>query len=161
MLKNYESVVKSNIKDKIVEAKWADDLIQYATCKCEIDGLIAAGALFCPELIYVDGYIFVKKFLNCEEDDIQNYINCLEERYEHCKREIEMSVNTWSLGDFFIGDNSYKMDDMCILKQFGEVLCYFWKMRVDQLFPDKDIVVELDNEIMGEYGLCITMYERE
>ena len=41
--------------------------------------------------------------------------------------------------------------------EFGED---FWKNRVKELFPQKEIIVELRNDLMGEFGLCITMYEK-
>ena len=72
-----------------------------------------------------------------------------------------MSVNTWSIGDFFIGDTSKLMDDDEIIIQFGNALVYFWKSRVRELFPEKKITVRLGNDLMGEYGLCITLYEND
>lgn len=93
MLKKYDSIVNSNIKNELIEAEWAEDLIQFATNKCQIDGLIAAGALFCPEIVCVKDYVFVKKFLHCEEGDIYQYVSDLEEQYKHNKEDIEKSVN--------------------------------------------------------------------
>ncbi len=58
-----------------------------------------------------------------------------------------------------MGDSSQFMDNEKVLYQFSNALAYFWQCRVKELFPDKKIVVELGNELMGELGLCITMYE--
>lgn len=71
-----------------------------------------------------------------------------------------MSINTWSIGDFFIGDSSDLMDNEKVIQQFGDAIVYFWKNRVKELFPQKEIIVELRNDLMGEFGLCITMYEK-
>ena len=46
-----------------------------------------------------------------------------------------------------------------VVRQFGEALVYFWGRRVRELFPEKNIVVELGDSIMGERGTTITMYE--
>lgn len=153
------SVVDSNIKNEIKDADWCTDLIQYATYKCKIDGLIAAAYLFCPQIIQVKDYIFIEQFWNCSMEESMNCISRLEEQYHNDKKAIEMSVNTWSIGDFFTGDSSQLLDNEKVLFQFGSALVYFWKCRVKELFPDRKIIVELGNELMGEFGLCITMYE--
>lgn len=155
----FDSIVDENIKNEIKDADWCSDLIQYATYKCAIDGLIASAYLFCPQIIQVKDYIFIKQFWNCSVDESIECISKLEEQYGYNKKAIEMSVNTWSIGDFFIGDSSQLMDNEKVIQQFGNVIVYFWKRRVKELFPEKETVVKLGNNLMGEIGLCITMYE--
>lgn len=53
--------------------------------------------------------------------------------------------------DFFENDADNVME--------VNALAYFGDRRVKELFPDREIVVKLDNDLMGEYGLCVTMYE--
>ncbi len=156
----YKGIVDENIKNEIIEAQWCTDLIQYATYKCSIDGLIASAYLFSPEIIQINEYIFIKQFWGCEVDKSIDKITGLENQYYNDKKTIEMSVNTWSIGDFFVGDSSYLLDNEKVIRQFGDVLVYFWKSRAKELFPQKEIIVELGNELMGEFGLCITMYEQ-
>lgn len=50
-IKVFESVIDSEIIDKIEDANWCTDLVQYATYKCKIDGLIASAYLFCPQIL--------------------------------------------------------------------------------------------------------------
>lgn len=161
MLKFYKSIVNNEIQKEIHKAEWAEDLIQYGIYKCDIDGLIAAGALFCPELVCMNDYVLIRQFMNCTDEDIFDYVNELEEIYHYSKKEIEMCVNSWSIADLFINSDAEIMKNENVINQFAEMLSYFWKMRVKQLFPEKNIVVELGNEIMGELGMCITMYEKE
>ena len=156
--KIYKSIVDEEIKGNITEANWCVDLVQYATYKCKIEGLIAAGSFLCPEIIEVDDCILVRQLISGEEKEIIEYIET--SKKIETKKEIEMMVNTWSIGDFFTGEYSEGMDDDKVLNQFAMMLCYFWQMRVNELFPDRDIVVETGMELMGEYGLCITMYEK-
>lgn len=159
-VKNFKSIVDETIKNEITEANWCTDLIQYSTYKCKIDGLIAAAYLFCPQIIQVKDYIFIKQFWNCSAEASIERICRLEEQYGNDKKSIEMSVNTWSIGDFFIGDSSEFMDNEKLLHQFGNAIVYFWQIRVRELFPEKEIIVELGNDLMGEFGLCITMYQK-
>ena len=44
--------------------------------------------------------------------------------------------------------------------QFSDILVYNWQQRLNELFPQKKFIVETGNEIMGELGLTITVYER-
>ena len=155
----FDSIVEENIKKEMKDAEWCFDLVQYATCKCKIDGLIAAAYLFCPQIIKVKDYIFVKQFWNYGVETSIEHISHLEEQFGKNKKMIEMSVNTCSIGDFFVGDCDELMDNEKVLQQFGDVIVYFWKQRVKELFPEKEMVVELGTDLMGEYGLCITMYE--
>lgn len=158
-IKIYESIVDENIKSEIKEADWCTDLIQYTTYKCKIDGLIASAYLFCPEIIQVNNYVFIKQFWNCSVEESVERVSRLERQYDNDRKSIEMSVNTWSIGDFFVGDFGEHMDNQKVIQQFGKVIVYFWKCRVKELFPEKEIVVELGNDLMGEYGLCVTMYQ--
>lgn len=158
-IKIFKSVINSNIINEIEDANWCADLVQYATYKCKIDGLIAAAYLFCPQIIQVKDYIFIEQFWNCNEEDSFDQIIRLEEQYHNDKKAIEMSVNTWSIGDFFVGESSELMDNDKIIAQFANTIVYFWKSRVRTLFPDRKIIVKLDKDLMGEFGICVTMYE--
>ena len=135
----FKSIVDEKAKDEIKDADWCADLVQYATYKCRMDGLIAAAFLFCPQIIKVEDYIFIKRFWNCSVEESLGKIRRLEEQYGNDKKTIEMSVNTWSLGDFFIGDSSEIMDNEKLLQQFGDVMVHFWKMRVKELFPENRV----------------------
>lgn len=60
---------------------------------------------------------------------------------------------------FFVGESSELMDNDKIIAQFANAIVYFWKSTVKTLFPDRKIIVKLDKDLMGEFGLCVTMYE--
>lgn len=134
-------------------------VVQHATSKCGFDGLISSAGLFCPSIIQIKDYIFVKEFWNHDEEDSLQALETLEKQYNYDKKKIEMAVNSWSLGDFFVGSDSPLMDNEKIFQEFGDVLVYFWKQRVKELFPERNVVVKTGHELMGEFGLCITMYE--
>lgn len=37
----------------------------------------------------------------------------------------------------------------------------YWDRRVEELFPNRNIIVEMGMELFGEFGLSITLYEEE
>ena len=84
----------------------------------------------------------------------------LEKQFNYDKTQIEQWVNSLSLGEFFIGKYTKSLDNDKIIDKFAKVLVYYWSRRAKELFPDRNIVVEVGNEIMGELGLTITMYEK-
>ena len=85
----------------------------------------AAAYLFCPEIIEIEGHIFIKEFCNFKEGEEIEFLNDLK-RYYNNKKDIEMSVNSWSIGEFFLGDIEL-MDNENVLTEFGKALVYFWK----------------------------------
>ena len=162
-IRTFKSIVDEAIKDEIKEADGHSSLSVYATYKCGVDGIIAAAHLLCPNIIQIKDYIFIQDFWGC--DDEKKSLDCiarLEKRFDHNKKEIEMSVNSWSIGDFFyVGEAGPLMDNDRIVDQFTDVLVYFWRRRAKELFPDRNIVVELGYELAGELGLSITMYQED
>ena len=57
----YRSIIDKNIKKEFKDSNCYLSLMDYATRQCKIDGLIAAAYLFCPEIIEIEGHIFIKK----------------------------------------------------------------------------------------------------
>lgn len=161
MVERYRSIVDNNIMQHILNNEWSKNLVHYGLQKNQIDGTLAAAALFCPEIICIKDYVFIKMFLyNYDnEQELLMMVEKLERQYNYCKKDIEMAINSWSLADFFVDTSTQTIFDEEIFYHFGMALQYFWQMRVNVLFPNKSIVVELGNEIMGELGLCITLYE--
>ena len=155
----YRSIINKNIKKEFKDSNCCTSLMNYGTRQCKIDGLIAAAYLFCPEIIEIEGHIFIKEFCTYEEGEETDFLNELKEQYIN-KKDIEMSVNTYTLCDFFLGDNE-QINSENVLTEFGKALVYFWKKRVDELFPNRNIIVEMGMELFGEFGLCITLYEEE
>ena len=136
-----------------------NNLSDYALKNCGIDCIIAMGKLLCPDFVCIKDYVFIKDFWERYGDGSKEALTNLENTYNYIKMQIVMCVNSWSLGDFFVGRNDELLDNEVVLKEFGEMLVYFWKKRAKELFEDKNIVIELGKSIAGEYGLTITMYE--
>ena len=47
-----------------------------------------------------------------------------------------------------------------MLYEFAKAIQYFWQKRFDELFPDKNVVVEIGDDIMGEEGVTVTVYQK-
>lgn len=147
----YKSIVKNEIFNEFTNQNGIS-LMNHVANTCGIEEFIAVASILCPEIIEVNGCILISEFY-------QNNIERLEEQFGNDRKKIEQFVNTWSLGDFFLQAYTESVENDKIINQFGEVLVHFWGLRMKELFPDKKIVVEIGENIMGESGLAVTLYQ--
>ena len=108
--------------------------------------------LFCPEIIEVDGCIFISEFYN-------NDIESLKEYYKS-KKEIEIFVNSWSLVSLLKDCNQLDYS-INYIDEFAKAIQYFWQLRINSLFADRKVVVEISDGTMGEKGASVTIYQEE
>lgn len=122
---------------------------------------------FAPDFIVCENCVFVADFLyhygGTTPDTIEKMVRQLKKRLHGNVREMEMTVNSWSVEDalsnfgvILLGGE--RISDACI-QYLAEAMAYFWRLRCASLFPGRNIKVELGYEIMGEYGLTITVYQ--
>lgn len=150
-MKLYKSIVDNEIM-KHFKTTMGRSLMNHASNTCGIEETLAVASVLCPEVIEVNDCVFIAEFYNGNIDN-------LEEQFEFNKKKIEMFVNSWSLADFFLQANDESVHKDEIIEEFGKVVQYFWRIRMKELFPDKKIAVELGDEIMGERGLTVTVYQ--
>lgn len=147
----YSSIVDNNIMESFKNLR-GSTLINNAANSCGIEEVLSVANLLCPEIVEVKGYIFISEFYN-------GNIDSLEKQFNYDRKRIEMFVNSWSLADFFLqaGNESVHVDR--IIEEFGKVIQYFWQRRLKEVFPTKEVTVEIGDEIMGENGLTITVFQ--
>lgn len=158
-IKYCSSIVKQEIIQEFKKLKGLN-LFEHACNLNSLEDIISISYLLCPDFIQVGDYIFVSAFFEEVGEEAVKKVQKLEERFSKDKKLIEQWVNSWSIEDLFINckDESYK--DESLIMQFCEVLIYNWQQRLKELFPHKNVIVEIGNEIMGEFGLAITVYEQ-
>lgn len=127
-------------------------LMNHAANTCGIEATLAIANLLCPEVVEIKDCIFISEFYN-------GNIDSLIEQYNGDKKKIEMFVNSWSLADFFLlaSDESVHKDE--IIEEFGKAIKHFWELRFKEIFPERSVVVEVRDGIMGERGLTVTVYQ--
>ncbi|WP_186423455.1 hypothetical protein [Lacrimispora celerecrescens] len=155
----FKSIVNAEIFQEFEEQRGIS-LFNHSSNSNFIDDFISAAYVLCPEMVEIKGYVFISDFLNSTDESAIDTVNELERRFNGNIENIEKSVNSWSFGDFFLGKYCKSMENEKILKQFGDILVYFWTKRAKELFPQKNIVVEYGDGLMGELGLSVTMYQQ-
>jgi len=149
-MKIHKSIIDEKILRDFSEIR-GRTLMNHVANSYNIETAIAFAGLFCPEIIEVDGCIFISEFYNDNIDELKKL-------YKTAK-EIEMFVNSWSLQDLL--KNSEELDySINYIEEFAKAIKYFWQTRVDMLFPDRNVVVEIGDGLMGEEGLSVTMYQK-
>lgn len=154
----YAGIVKNKIFNTFYEQNGVS-LFNHASNSPSIEDFLSIAYVLCPDIIVVEDYIFLGDLFEERGEDAIDEIRRLEKQFNYCKRDIERYVNSRSFGDFFLGKDTPSMNNDILLKQFGDILIYNWTRRLKELFPSRNIRVEVDQEIMGELGLSITMYE--
>jgi hypothetical protein len=161
-MKVYESIVSDNILNHFPPHA-AKTLMNFAANTSGIEEALAMATVFWPTIVEDDGHIFIADF----------YTQSLEQlkvQFHHDKRKIERWVNAWSLPQFFYRYHRFHADDLpspsaiddeALIRAFGEVLRFFWSLRLKTLFPDREFVIELGEGIEEESGLAITFSEKE
>lgn len=145
----FKSIVDEKILHSFSEIR-GRSLMNHVANSYSIEMAIGFAGLFCPEVIEDDGCIFVSEFYNGDMEG-------LKKQYKS-RKEMELFVNSWSLTsllkDFDELDYSKNYID-----EFAKAIQCFWQLRFNSLFPNKDIVVEIGEEMMGEEGVCVTVYQ--
>lgn len=127
-------------------------LMNNAANTCNIEQHISVASVLWPEIVEVNDYIFISEFYN-------NNIENLEVQFNKNRKQIEQFVNSWSLYDFFFLSDNESINNEKILMEFGNILKFFWELRLKELYKEREVVVEIGNNIMGENGMTITMYQ--
>jgi len=157
----HKSIVKHEIFQEFMMQRGVS-LYNHSANSNFIDDFISAAYVLCPDIIDVDGHVFIADFLKSvgdPEEDPSLKLKGLRSDFGNDKRKIEQWVNSWGFGSFFIGKDCKNMDNEKVLFQFGDILVYFWTRRLKEVFPDRNIIVEYGENLMGEEGPTIILYE--
>ncbi|MCM1045527.1 MAG: hypothetical protein NC417_08440 [Candidatus Gastranaerophilales bacterium] len=150
-MKKYQSIVDEKMRNNFSKIHGCT-LMNHVANSYDIEMAIGFAALFCPEIVEVDGCIFIAEFYNGNIQELKKAYKTV--------REIEMFVNSWSLTSL-LKDNDDIDYSIGFIDEFAKAIQYFWQMRLNILFPDKRVVVEIGEEIMGEEGMAVTLYQKD
>jgi hypothetical protein len=149
-MKKYESIVSEKILKDFSQIR-GRTLMNHVSNSYDIETAIGLASLFCPEVVEDDDCIFIAEFYN-------GNVESLKSRYSS-RKDIEMFVNSWSLQEMLV-DNDKLNYDINYIDEFAKAIQYFWQQRMNALFPDRNIVVEIGKAILGENGLSVTVYQK-
>lgn len=159
-VKEYNGLIDESVYN-LFEFKNGSDMYVHATYSCRMEDLIAFSTILYPTFVKVNEYIFIKPFL--EENQLNDFrwLDQLEKDCNYCRKAVEMSVNSWSIGAFFIETGNAKaMDDERLILEFCKMLEFSWKARAKKIFPSREFDVEMGYEIMGELGFSIAFFQK-
>ena len=148
-MKRYKSIVSEGILSSFSDIR-GSSLINHVSNSYDIEAALGFAGLYCPELIEVEGCVFIAEFYN---DNIES----LKAQYSD-RKDIEMFVNSWSLETLLVENSAldYRID---YIGEFAKAIQYFWEVRVKEVFPDRNISVIIGEEIGGEIGLTVTLFQ--
>ncbi len=170
LMKNvYESIVSESLLTHFPDQR-GKTLMNHAANTCGIEDVLAITSLIWPTIVEEDGHVFIAEFYALDlQTPYSRDLQKLKEQFGNDKRKIERWVNAWSLPQLFFTYQRFDagelpppsaIDDETLVEAFGEVLRFFWSLRLNLLFPQREFVIELGEGIEGESGLAITLYEK-
>lgn len=148
-MKVYKSIVDENILNSFSDIR-GRSLMNHVANSYSIEMAIGFASLFCPNIVEVEDCIFIAEFYNGD-------IHALKEEYTE-RKKIEMFVNAWSLTHLLKDFNELDYT-VNYIHEFAKAIQYFWQMRLSTLFPKRNIVVEIGDNLMGEEGVTVLVYQ--
>lgn len=131
--------------------------VDFMLNKCGLEDALAVASLLWPTVVEDEDCVFIAQSYKWSRmPELRAWLG-------DDKRKIERLINAHSIGDYFMGtrsagDPAMAVDDLVVA--FGEALQMLWRLRFQTLFPTREFVVELGDNLEGEAGLTITVYER-
>lgn len=117
-----------------------------------LEGVLACAALFSPEFVEHDGAILLSS-------NVEHAVANISARFGSSKKEIEQYNNLVCLSEFFLQGGDEACEDDELMNKFGNTLIYYWKARLEFVFPTKSFEFLLKQGLFDEDGLCITFFE--
>ena len=157
-MKVYESIVKESLLSTF-PYQGPPTLANYAAHFVGLTETLAVASVFWPRIVEVGDLIFLAEPYQPSKDEVDPG-RYKQKRTQEEKRALERVMNASSLGQMFYAEKLEILENEQLLDAFGETLKFFWSLRLKNLFPDKDFVVEIGDNIGGEEGRVITFYQR-
>lgn len=151
-MKIYESIVSDSLLQQFL-VKGPPTLMNYAANCVGLQETLAVASILWPRIVEDEGLIFIAEFYHPESLFTEHRNEEFKKRAQTEGQKIEREWNSWSLGHMFYGEKEEILENEILLKAFGEVLQFFWSLRLAQLFPEKKFVFEIGEGIAGEEGL--------
>lgn len=147
----YGSIVDESLLQEF-RVPLGQTLMNHAFNTCSIEQYLSVVSVLWPSITEVDDCLFISEFYSGGYEDLYA-------QFAGDKKKVEQFVNSWSLGDFFLLSRDDSVDNDLIFDEFCKLVKFFWTLRIQTLFPDRIIIVEIGWELWGERGMAITMYQ--
>ena len=154
MEKELKSNIDIDLMDKFPSQYPNKSYFNYVSNQVSLEGFIAVSGMLLPDIIELDGHVFLK----------ENYPSLggnLSSRFGNDRKTLERYVNLLCLSDFYLLAADEASDDEYWLLKQGEIIRYFWKQRLNELYPEKEFEFELTRDgLFDEDGVCVTFSQK-
>lgn len=124
----------------------------YVSNCVNLESVLACAAFFSPDFIEYNGAILLSS-------NIDNDLSKISTRFGVSKKEIEQYNNLLCLSEFFQQRVSGEFEVDKLVDEFAEVIIYYWKARLQFVYPTKNFEFILEDGLFDEDGLCLTFFE--
>lgn len=152
----------------------ATEYFSYVGNMVSVEKAIAVMALLSPDFIERDGCIFWRP--NAEEYDPEKFpmkgYQCDasgELVASDCRWDIERYQNNFTVSQFFaVWEDSpeksvfkvgLSVEDYELCHLFAKQIERYWRISLSECFPDRSFEFEIADDILDEYGVCLTFWQ--
>ncbi len=166
-----ESMI-ANFKDSY---NFFDDYF-FITGQIPEDLFISVAAILSPVLAEVKGSVF---WLTQKKDIVKlsNDLSRIQLDTRKKKEDIEKRENVFAVGQHFSPWHTKDFDwnnyipetegqeekNWKLFMEVARIIQHFWTLKLKQDFPDREFIFEIGDgseDFYGEYGVCLTFYEK-
>lgn len=153
-MNEYPSIIDENLLQYFDNHISAANLYDFAVSNGAIDARLAFGVLLWPDLLEENGFIFKKytiaaNFESTEKLSVQDI------------RRVERYTNLQSIDGTLEGEaDTPQKENRFLQYAYARMLRFFWSLRLNTTFPNRNFIVEIGENMEGDAGLSITFYEQ-
>lgn len=153
-MKELKSSIDIDLIEKFPSQYPNRSYFNYVSNQVGLEGFIAVSGMLSPDITEVNEHVFLK----------ENYPSLngnLSSRFGNDRKTLERYVNLLCLSDFYLMAADEASDDEFWLLKQGEIIKYFWKLHLKELYPKKEFEFELTNNgLFDEDGVCLTFSQK-
>lgn len=174
MMKVYQGNISKESLNLFVSDIGSGEFFSYVGHLVSLEQAISVLGLLSPDFIEVSGHIFWLP--NAQQYDPQKvHLNGLVEtessmlEQSTSRRDVERYRNTFSINQFFSkwedapGRPVFKVglseEDYRLCHLFAEQITRYWKRALSDAFPEKVFQFEIADDLLDEYGVCLTFWQ--
>lgn len=174
-MKSHEGGISKDTLSLFVSDIGSGEFFSYVGHLVSLEQAISVLGVLSPDFVELDGHVFWLP--NAQQfEPKKNHLMGLVEgeaaglHQSASRRDVERYRNIFSINQFFskwedapsrpvfkvgLSEGDYRL---CHL--FAEQIAKFWKRALSDCFPEKIFEFEISDDLLDEYGVCVTFWQQ-
>ncbi|MEQ6929041.1 hypothetical protein [Pseudomonas mosselii] len=173
-MKAYQGCISKDSLNLFASDIGVGEFFSYVGSLVSLEQAISVLGLLSPDFVEVDGHVFWLP--NAQQYDSQK--KCLKGLVETeagaleqstSRKDVERYRNIFSINQFFskwedspnrpVFKVGLSEEDYRLCHLFAEQIARYWKRALSDCFPEKVFQFEIADDLLDEYGVCLTFWQ--